>query len=108
MKIIKKKNKKSWLEGLSLLSKDTLSVTPPKPPLPPKLKVGDSVKKCKHKFIDAKDGTLDKICTICGKRAMQGALYFEPKVEINMKDIIDEDEIAKKIAKKLSERYQEV
>lgn len=57
---------------------------------------------CKHNFINANDGSLDKICIICGKRAMQGVLYFEPKIEINIKDIIDEDEIAKRISRELS------
>ncbi|MGI6436420.1 MAG: hypothetical protein ACOX0F_13925 [Syntrophomonadaceae bacterium] len=33
--------------------------------------------KCKHKWIDADDGTRDKICTKCLKRAKQTVLYFD-------------------------------
>lgn len=60
------------------------------------------MEKCKHNFINVNDDSLDKVCVICGKRVKQGILYFEPKIEINIKDIIDEDEIAKGIAKELS------
>lgn len=37
---------------------------------------------CKHNFINVKDGSLDKICTICGKKAMQGILSAELKVDV--------------------------
>lgn len=45
------------------------------------------MEKCKHNFINANDGSLDKICVICGKRAMQGVLYF--KEMINSKEIVN-------------------
>ncbi len=31
--------------------------------------------KCKHEWIAADDGSRDKICTKCLKRAMQGVMY---------------------------------
>ena len=31
---------------------------------------------CKHKWINADDNTRDKICLKCGKRGMQGVMYF--------------------------------
>lgn len=37
--------------------------------------------KCKHNFINTNDGSLDKICTKCGKRAMQGVLYFKGNID---------------------------
>lgn len=37
---------------------------------------------CEHNFIDVKDGSLDKICTICGKKAMQGMLRAELKADV--------------------------
>lgn len=33
-------------------------------------------KNCTHNFIDAKDGTCDKVCTICGIRAKQAVMKF--------------------------------
>lgn len=31
----------------------------------------------KHTFIDAKDGTGDKVCSICGSRAKQARMYLK-------------------------------
>ena len=31
---------------------------------------------CTHSFVNANDGTGDKICTICGKRAKQAYAYL--------------------------------
>lgn len=36
---------------------------------------------CKHKWKDVKDGTRDKICLKCGKKAMQGAMTMSAKVD---------------------------
>lgn len=38
------------------------------------------MEKCKHNFINANDGSLDKLCTICGKRATQGVLRFKEAI----------------------------
>lgn len=35
--------------------------------------------KCKHRWIELKDGTRDKICIDCGKRAKQAVMYFDNK-----------------------------
>lgn len=32
-----------------------------------------------HNFIEAKDGSNDKICSLCGVRAMQAFAYMEAK-----------------------------
>lgn len=39
------------------------------------------MERCKHNFINANDGSLDKICVICGKRAMQAAMYINPEMK---------------------------
>lgn len=71
------------------------------------------MEKCNHKWINAKDGTIDKICIICGKRAMQGVLYFqankpntsgEIEININISDDNSESmikEINRKIIKNI-------
>lgn len=35
------------------------------------------VKNHKHTFVDAKDGTLDKVCSVCGIRAKQATVYLK-------------------------------
>lgn len=41
---------------------------------------------CEYKFLDTADGTRDKYCPRCGKRAKQGVMYFKesPNVTINI------------------------
>ena len=37
----------------------------------------ETVSYCPHSFVNANDGTNDKICIICGKRAMQAVMYYK-------------------------------
>lgn len=40
--------------------------------------------KCKHKWVDMEDGTLDKFCVRCRKFAMQAQLAMPAKAEATM------------------------
>lgn len=56
------------------------------------------VQKCKHKWVDMEDGTLDKFCLKCSKKAKQGQLHFiKPKAPIGdptkTKDVNDNTSI---------------
>lgn len=55
--------------------------------------------KCNHKYVDMEDGTRDKFCVRCGKRAKQGVMYIKPKIEIQIGDVNKNviDRIAKEI-----------
>lgn len=39
------------------------------------------MKKCKHKWVDMEDGTLDKFCVRCSKKAKQAQISY-PSVNI--------------------------
>lgn len=43
---------------------------------------GGEVVKCNHQWINADDGSLDKICTICCKRAMQAVMALPVTADI--------------------------
>ena len=60
--------------------------------------------KCNHKYVNMEDGTRDKFCVRCSKKAKQAALYINHEVDIKI-DIdsnkIVEEEIIKQISKDL-------
>ena len=35
---------------------------------------------CEHKYVNMEDGTGDKFCVRCSKKAMQGQLQMDPRV----------------------------
>lgn len=58
---------------------------------------------CKHEWIDLKDGTRDKICLKCGKKAMQGAMHYKQDGVI---PIATPDDVISKIAKDIAKRIR--
>jgi len=43
---------------------------------------------CKHKWVDMQDGTRDKICLRCGKKAKQAAAYLPLRTIPNTQSLI--------------------
>lgn len=60
--------------------------------------------KCNHKWIDMEDGSLDKFCVRCSKKAMQ-AVMLKPTINISINnDQINVEDFASRISKELKRK----
>ena len=72
---------------------------------------------CKHEWVNADDVTRDKVCVKCGKRGMQGVMYFSNEnadmattestsFAIKFNDSLDINKVAKELSKNIKrERF---